>query len=69
MFGFSKKEKIYKFVTEHKIGFSTDRMTVLLTAKDPVEAVKKFNCKAGSALVNIVEFIEITPKEGDKIDE
>ena len=57
-----KTEKIYKFVYEIEDRWNAQKKTILLTASDPVQAVKAFNRKAGDKLVNIVEFIEVVPK-------
>lgn len=56
-------EKIYKFIYElEPNSYRTTRCTILLTARNPMQAVKAFNNRAGKKLVNIVEFIEVVPK-------
>ena len=57
-----KPEKIYKFVYEFTSGFHDSRKTLLLTARDPVQAVKTFNHMTDNKLVNIIEFTEVKPK-------
>ena len=61
-----KEEKIYKFVyrVSWRYGYSNDE-SLLLTARDPVAAVRLFNKKIGHILVDIKEFVEITPKGVD----
>lgn len=61
MFKFNK-EKIYKFVYESGSGYHSERKTILLTAYNPVQAVKMFNRRTKDGLYNIVEFVEVTPK-------
>lgn len=57
------KEKIYKFVYKLKSDYRFEpERTILLTARDPVAAVKTFNHKCGNVLVDVVEFIEVMPK-------
>jgi hypothetical protein len=58
----SKTEIIYKFVYEFRSGFRDSRKTLLLTARDPVQAVKVFNRMTDNELVNIIEFTEVKPK-------
>lgn len=64
MFKFnSKSEKIYKFVY---IQYG-DKKTMLLTACNPTQAVKKFNTMTDNKLYDIAEFTEVIPKkEGSK---
>ena len=58
-----KTEKIYKFVYDSGSGYySSDKKTVLLTACDPVQAVKQFNKMMDSKPVNITEFTEVKHK-------
>lgn len=64
MFNFnSKSEKIYKFVYKEY----GDNRTMLLTACNPTQAVKKFNRMSGYKLYNIVEFTEVIPKNNETI--
>ena len=58
-----KPEKIYKFVYEDKRGFNPVRCTMLITASDPVKAVKEFNRRAGDKLYNIIEFTQMNLSE------
>lgn len=57
-----KTEKIYKFVYEFSSGFHDSKKTLLLTARDPVQAVKVFNRMTNNKPVNIIEFTEVKPK-------
>ena len=61
MFKF-KSEKIYKFVYNSGSGYCDTNKTMLLTACDPVQAVKTFNRMVGNKLYNIVEFTEVLHK-------
>lgn len=57
------KEKIYKFVYKLRSDYRFEpERTMLLTARDPVVAVKMFNRKCGNVLVEVVEFTEVQPK-------
>lgn len=57
-----KSEKIYKFIYETESGYHSDKKTILLTARDPVQAAKTFNRMTGNKLFNIVEFTEFVCK-------
>lgn len=55
------KNKIYKIVYD-KGTYSTG-LTLLVTAKDPVRALKGFYRIVGTNVVNISEFVEVIPKK------
>lgn len=58
-----RKEKIYKIVYE--TSFRSDgQRTLLVVEKSPTRALKKFYELANNSVRNILEFIEIKPKEG-----
>jgi hypothetical protein len=44
-----------------------DKKTMLLTACNPTQAVKKFNSMADNKLYDIVEFTEVIPKNNETI--
>ena len=63
MFNFKPKdEKIYKFVYDTGSGYYSSSKTVLLTACDPVQAVKTFNKMVDNKAINITEFTEFKLK-------
>lgn len=59
-----KPEKIYKFVFEDAHRYDSAKYTMLITASDPVKAVKEFNRRAGDKLYNIIEFTQMNLSEG-----
>ena len=62
-----KREKLYKVV--YKTSYGEDR-TLLVVARDTVNAIKEFYKLAGSnKVVSIVEFTEIMYKGDGKNDE
>ena len=63
-----KSEKIYKFIYETGSGYRDEKKTSLVTACNPVQAVKTFNRMAGDKLYNIIEFTEVIHKT-DKSEE
>lgn len=54
-----KAKKIYKFVYEHISGNSFSRKTHLVTACDPVQAVKTFNRTVKTESFDLIEFTEV----------
>lgn len=58
-----KPEKLYKFVFEEARRYEPDKYTMLIVARDPVQAVKEFNRKTKDKLYNIIEFTQINCPE------
>lgn len=55
------KDKIYKIVYDK--GTYSKGLSLLVAAKDPVRALKEFYRIVGTNVVNISEFVEVTPKK------
>lgn len=59
-----KKDKIYKIVYEPRSGAYYDKnRTLLVVAKDPMKALNEFYRIVKDNVVNITEFVAVTPKE------
>ena len=60
-----KKEKLYKIVYKSTY-YSDDAKTLIVVGRDPVHAMKKFYEIVGTNVRDILELIEIRPKEEGK---
>lgn len=58
-----KKNKIYKFVYKQKSDYYERSRTLLVVAKEPMQALKKFYKIADNDVEDILEFTVVTPKE------
>ena len=65
-----KSEKIYKFIYRYDYSYERDKKTMLVVARGPVEAVKKFNSKIPrDKLIDIKEFTELSFKTEESKEE
>lgn len=68
---FKKRKKLYKFIFNLRStlrDYNPKQCTLLITATDPVQAVRELYKVTKNDVGNIIEFTVVTPKEEEKSD-